>query len=86
MDLGLFPKDQMIPVVVLIDMSAELYEPDESGINAMSNANKIVTRNFANVVMTRYVDFFLLFFANMVVKRYIDFFFLFFFVGHPTPT
>uniref|UniRef100_A0A2N9GDK7 RPW8 domain-containing protein n=1 Tax=Fagus sylvatica TaxID=28930 RepID=A0A2N9GDK7_FAGSY len=52
MDLGSFPEDQRIPVPALIDMWAELYEPDEDGINAIANLHELTTRNLANLVRT----------------------------------
>uniref|UniRef100_A0A2N9ICM2 RPW8 domain-containing protein n=1 Tax=Fagus sylvatica TaxID=28930 RepID=A0A2N9ICM2_FAGSY len=60
MDLGSFPEDQRIPVPALIDMWAELYEPDEDGINAIANLHELTTRNLANLVRTRYDDSFFL--------------------------
>ncbi len=58
MDLGSFPEDQRIPVPALIDMWAELYEPDEDCINAIANLHELTTRNLANLVRTRYDDSF----------------------------
>lgn len=54
MDLGLFPKDQRIPVAALIDMWAELYHLDEDGRNAMTIVHDLTTRNLINVTVTRY--------------------------------
>ncbi|KAK2372728.1 putative disease resistance protein [Trifolium repens] len=54
-DLGLFPEDQMIPVTVLIDMWATLYNLDEDGINAMAIVHDLNTRNLISVVSTRKV-------------------------------
>ena len=62
MDLGLFPEDQRIPVAALIDMWAELHEPDENGINAVNIISELVTKNLASMVVTRYTEFLLLFF------------------------
>jgi len=53
MDMGLFPEDQRIPVTVLIDMWAELYNLDEDGIKAMTIIHDLITRNFINVIATR---------------------------------
>ena len=53
MDMGLFPEDQRIPVTVLIDMWAELYNLDEDGINAMAIVHDLITRNLINVIATR---------------------------------
>ncbi|RDY11000.1 putative disease resistance protein, partial [Mucuna pruriens] len=50
MDLGLFPEDQRIPVAVLIDMWAELYNLDENGRNAMTVIHDLTTRNLINVL------------------------------------
>ena len=66
-DLGLFPEDQRIPVAALIDMWAELLEPDENGINAVNIVNELVTRNLANVLVTRYAGFSLLFFLIVLL-------------------
>ncbi|AES94769.1 putative powdery mildew resistance protein, RPW8 [Medicago truncatula] len=55
LDMGLFPEDQRIPVTVLIDMWAELYNLDEGGIKAMTIIHDLITRNFINVIATRQV-------------------------------
>lgn len=54
MDLGLFPEDQRIPVTALADMWAELYKLDD--IEAMTIINKLVSRNLANLLITRYIS------------------------------
>ncbi|CAJ2646253.1 unnamed protein product [Trifolium pratense] len=54
-DLGLFPEDQRIPVTVLIDMWATLYNLDEDGTQAMAIVHNLNTRNLINVIATRKV-------------------------------
>ncbi|XP_045814937.1 probable disease resistance protein At5g66900 [Trifolium pratense] len=54
-DLGLFPEDQMIPVTVLIDMWATLYNLDEDGIQAMAIVHNLNTRNLISIISTRKV-------------------------------
>nr|KYP47978.1 putative disease resistance protein At5g66900 family [Cajanus cajan] len=53
MDLALFPEDQRIPVVALVDMWAELYGLDNDGTEAMAIINKLASMNLANVLITR---------------------------------
>ncbi|GAU17402.1 hypothetical protein TSUD_232780 [Trifolium subterraneum] len=53
LDLGLFPNDQTIPVTVLIDMWATLYNLDEDGTDAMDNVNDLSNVNLINVIATR---------------------------------
>jgi len=53
MDIEIFSEDQRIPVTVLIDMWAELYNLDEDGINAMAIVHDLITRNLINVIATR---------------------------------
>ncbi|XP_024639595.1 probable disease resistance protein At5g66900 isoform X3 [Medicago truncatula] len=55
LDMGLFPEDQRIPVTVLIDIWAEMYDLDEDGIKAMVIIHDLITRNFINVIATRQV-------------------------------
>ncbi|CAI8588808.1 unnamed protein product [Vicia faba] len=55
MDMGLFPEDQRIPVTILIDMWAELYDLDEDGTKAMAIIHDLITRNLINVIATRKV-------------------------------
>lgn len=54
MDLGSFPEDQKIPATALIDMWAELHKLDKGGIYAISNLQKLCSRNLLNLVVTRY--------------------------------
>ena len=54
MDLGSFPEDQKIPATALIDMWAELHKLDKDGIYAISNLQKLCSRNLLNLVVTRY--------------------------------
>ncbi|CAJ2670529.1 unnamed protein product [Trifolium pratense] len=54
-DLGLFAEDQRIPVTVLIDMWATLYNLDEDGTQAMAIVHNLNTRNLINVIATRKV-------------------------------
>ncbi|KAL6312763.1 hypothetical protein AAG906_020559 [Vitis piasezkii] len=53
MDLGSFPEDQKIPATALIDMWAELHKLDKDGIYAISNLQKLCSRNLLNLVVTR---------------------------------
>ncbi|XP_034691466.1 probable disease resistance protein At5g66900 isoform X2 [Vitis riparia] len=53
MDLGSFPEDQKIPATALIDMWAELHKVDKGGIYAISNLQKLCSRNLLNLVVTR---------------------------------
>ncbi|KAI5425934.1 hypothetical protein KIW84_031671 [Lathyrus oleraceus] len=55
MDMGLFPEDQRIPVIVLIDIWAELHELDEDGTKAMAIVHDLITRNLINLIATRKV-------------------------------
>ncbi|XP_054779450.1 probable disease resistance protein At5g66900 isoform X2 [Prosopis cineraria] len=56
MDLGLFPEDQKIPVMALIDMWAELYKVDDDGKKAMTIIDKLVSLNLAILLVTRKVE------------------------------
>ncbi|TKY55751.1 disease resistance protein [Spatholobus suberectus] len=56
-DLGLFPEAQRIPAAALVDMWAELHDEDDD--SAMENIYKLVDRNLADVVVTRYTKYFL---------------------------
>nr|AAN62760.1 disease resistance protein-like protein MsR1 [Medicago sativa] len=53
MDLALFPEDHRIPVAALVDMWAELYRLDDTGIQAMEIINKLGIMNLANVIIPR---------------------------------
>ncbi|KAI5382705.1 hypothetical protein KIW84_070215 [Lathyrus oleraceus] len=55
MDMGLFPEDQRIPVIVLIDMWAELHDLDEDGTKAMAIVHDLITQNLINLIATRKV-------------------------------
>ncbi|XP_027348723.1 probable disease resistance protein At5g66900 [Abrus precatorius] len=55
MDLGLFPEDQRIHVPALIDMWAELYEPDDDGNRAMNIIHNLTNKNLVNLIVTRKV-------------------------------
>ncbi|XP_059623782.1 probable disease resistance protein At5g66900 [Cornus florida] len=53
LDLGLFPEDQRIPAMALIDMWVELYNLDEDGTYALANIHELASRNLVNLVFTR---------------------------------
>ncbi|KAI9109419.1 hypothetical protein K1719_019473 [Acacia pycnantha] len=53
MDLGLFPKDQKIPVSALIDIWTELHNLDEQGIYAMTFIHKLIDLNLAAGIKIR---------------------------------
>ncbi|KAB2617903.1 disease resistance protein [Pyrus ussuriensis x Pyrus communis] len=51
-DLGLFPKNQRIPVAALLDMWTELYEGANDNMS-MVNLYELTVRNLASIVITR---------------------------------
>lgn len=53
MDLGLFPKNHMIPVTALVDIWVELYKQDEDGIDAMILVHHLTAMNLADMVVER---------------------------------
>ncbi|KAF8012525.1 hypothetical protein BT93_I0628 [Corymbia citriodora subsp. variegata] len=53
MDLGSFPEDCKIPATALIDMWVELYKLDPDGVRAITNLHELVSRNLADLVVTR---------------------------------
>ncbi|CAN1325440.1 Probable disease resistance protein At5g66900 [Linum perenne] len=52
-DLASFPEDHLIPATALIDMWAEMYKLDDTGLQAISNLHELCTRNLADIVVTR---------------------------------
>jgi len=54
MDIALFPEDHRIPVAALVDMWAELYRPEDNGIETMEIIKKLGIMNLANVIIPRY--------------------------------
>ncbi|CAN1325441.1 Probable disease resistance protein At5g66900 [Linum perenne] len=55
-DLASFPEDHLIPATALIDMWAEMYKLDDTGLQAISNLHELCTRNLADIVVTRQHD------------------------------
>ncbi|XP_054784011.1 probable disease resistance protein At5g66900 [Prosopis cineraria] len=53
MDLGSFPKNQVIPVTALSDMWAELYQDDDDGIEVMSHIRQLAHMNLVDKVVQR---------------------------------
>ncbi|XP_030443320.1 probable disease resistance protein At5g66900 [Syzygium oleosum] len=53
MDLGSFPEDSKIPATALIDIWVELYKLDFDGVRAMTDLHDLVSRNLADLVVTR---------------------------------
>ncbi|XP_030475794.1 probable disease resistance protein At5g66900 [Syzygium oleosum] len=53
MDLGSFPEDSKIPATALIDIWVELYKLDFDGVRAMTDLHELVSRNLADLVVTR---------------------------------
>ncbi|KAJ0729527.1 putative P-loop containing nucleoside triphosphate hydrolase, leucine-rich repeat domain superfamily [Helianthus annuus] len=55
LDLGLFPEDDQIPGMALLDMWVELYELDDEGTLAGENLYNLKLRNLINLVPIRKV-------------------------------
>ncbi|XP_054784443.1 probable disease resistance protein At5g66910 isoform X2 [Prosopis cineraria] len=53
MDLGLFPRNKMIPVTALFDMWMELYEQVKDDIDAMIHIHYLTNMNLADQVVRR---------------------------------
>ncbi|KAK9902930.1 hypothetical protein M0R45_001443 [Rubus argutus] len=53
LDLGSFPEDQRIPVIALIDMWTESYDPLDEDILCVANLHKLTNQSLANLVVTR---------------------------------
>ena len=65
LDLGSFPEDERIPASALMDIWVELYNLDEDGVYTLDNLYELSTRNLANLVLTRYLSFVLVFIVIM---------------------
>ena len=56
-DLGAFPEDERIPAAALIDIWTELHGIEQDDM-AIANLQELTTRTLANLVVTRYADFY----------------------------
>ncbi|CAA2963289.1 probable disease resistance At5g66900 [Olea europaea subsp. europaea] len=56
LDLGLFPEDQRIPAAALMDIWAELYNLDESGMYTLVYLHELSNRNLVDLTLVRKDD------------------------------
>lgn len=58
LDLSSFPEDHRIPATTLIDIWGESYKIDEDWL-CIANLCELTNRNLANLIVTRYIGFYI---------------------------